>query len=99
MSGSEEMTIEVKHEDLMGPSVEDQDDDDEPGDLMIVDHEAGNGRKSVEDDEEDEDDNGVNDVHLDKLPRPVNELNCRQSRTWLVKLLRAANGGLNPQVG
>ena len=48
---------------------------------------------------DDDDENGdVSDVALDKLPRPVNELNCRQSRTFLVKLLRAANGGLNPQV-
>jgi hypothetical protein len=38
-------------------------------------------------------------VRLEKLPRPVNELNCRQARTFLVKLLRAANGGQNPHYG
>ena len=42
---------------------------------------------------------GEKEVALEKLPRPVNELNCRQSRTYLVKLLRAANGGLNPHYG
>ena len=53
------------------------------------------------DDEEDEDssEKGDKEVILEKLPRPVNELNCRQSRTYLVKLLRAANGGLNPHYG
>ena len=55
----------------------------------------------VEDDEDDEDssEKGDKEVTLEKLPRPVNELNCRQSRTYLVKLLRAANGGLNPHYG
>jgi len=38
-------------------------------------------------------------VVLDKLPRPVHALNCRQARTYLVKLLRTSNGGLNPQYG
>jgi len=38
-------------------------------------------------------------VVLDKLPRPVHALNCRQARTYLVKLLRVSNGGLNPQYG
>jgi len=36
---------------------------------------------------------------LEKLPRPVHALNCRQARTHLVKLLRIANNGLNPQYG
>ncbi|CAB4068155.1 KIDINS220 [Lepeophtheirus salmonis] len=36
---------------------------------------------------------------LDRLPRPVHELNCRQARTYLVKLLRNANGGQNPHYG
>eukprot|EP00088_Acartia_fossae_P005886 TRINITY_DN1266_c0_g1_i1.p1 TRINITY_DN1266_c0_g1~~TRINITY_DN1266_c0_g1_i1.p1 ORF type:complete len:578 (+),score=109.81 TRINITY_DN1266_c0_g1_i1:119-1852(+) len=36
---------------------------------------------------------------LEKLPRPVHGLNCRQARTYLVKLLRMSNGGLNPQYG
>ena len=43
------------------------------------------------------------DVHhqpeLDKLPRPVSELNCRMARAYLVKLLRAANNGQNPAYG
>ena len=36
------------------------------------------------------------DIELEKLPRPVSALNCRQARSYLVKLLRAANGGQNP---
>ena len=48
---------------------------------------------------EDSSEKGDKEVSLEKLPRPVNELNCRQSRTYLVKLLRAANGGLNPHYG
>ena len=39
------------------------------------------------------------DIELEKLPRPVSALNCRQARSYLVKLLRAANGGQNPQYG
>ena len=39
------------------------------------------------------------DIELEKLPRPVSSLNCRQARSYLVKLLRAANGGQNPQYG
>jgi hypothetical protein len=39
------------------------------------------------------------DVILDKLPRPVSALNCRQARSYLVKLLRISNGGQNPQYG
>ena len=56
---------------------------------------------NIEDDEcgEDSSEKGDKEVSLEKLPRPVNELNCRQSRTYLVKLLRAANGGLNPHYG
>ena len=55
----------------------------------------------IEDEEcnDDSSDKGDKEVVLEKLPRPVNELNCRQSRTYLVKLLRAANGGLNPHYG
>ena len=49
--------------------------------------------------DEDSSDKEEKEVPLEKLPRPVNELNCRQSRTYLVKLLRAANGGLNPHYG
>lgn len=36
---------------------------------------------------------------LEKLPRPCSALNCRQARSYLVKLLRYANGGQNPQYG
>ena len=50
-------------------------------------------------DDDDSSEKGEKEVTLEKLPRPVNELNCRQSRTYLVKLLRAANGGLNPHYG
>ena len=39
------------------------------------------------------------DIELEKLPRPVSALNCRQARSYLVKLLRNANGGQNPQYG
>ena len=39
------------------------------------------------------------DIELEKLPRPVSALNCRQARSYLVKLLRSANGGQNPQYG
>ena len=39
------------------------------------------------------------DIELEKLPRPASGLNCRQARSYLVKLLRAANGGQNPQYG
>jgi hypothetical protein len=39
------------------------------------------------------------DTELEKLPRPASGLNCRQARSYLVKLLRAANGGQNPQYG
>ena len=49
--------------------------------------------------DDDSSDKEEKEVPLEKLPRPVNELNCRQSRTYLVKLLRAANGGLNPHYG
>lgn len=42
---------------------------------------------------------GDDQVALEKLPRPVQDLNCRQARTYLVKLLRAANGGNNPHYG
>ena len=45
------------------------------------------------------DDTNDEQVRLEKLPRPVHELNCRQARTYLVKLLRAANGGQNPHYG
>ena len=31
------------------------------------------------------------DIELEKLPRPVSALNCRQARSYLVKLLRSAN--------
>jgi len=38
-------------------------------------------------------------VVLEKLPRPVSALNCRQARSYLVKLLRISNDGQNPQYG
>ena len=34
-----------------------------------------------------------------RLPRPVKELNCRMARSYLVRLLRAANGNQNPAYG
>jgi len=39
------------------------------------------------------------EVVLEKLPRQVSALNCRQARSYLVKLLRISNGGQNPQYG
>merc|ERR1719266_1065713 len=62
--------------------------DDEDSDLI--------DENNIEDPTDDTNDDSVK---LEKLPRPVNELNCRQARTFLVKLLRAANGGQNPHYG
>ena len=63
-------------------------DSDDDNELMIDDE--------LEDDLVDEmniedptDDTNDDQVRLEKLPRPVSELNCRQARTFLVKLLRA----------
>ena len=39
------------------------------------------------------------EVTLERLPRPVKELNCRMARSYLVRLLRAANGNQNPAYG
>lgn len=67
----------------------------------VLDRTPSNDIITLEDEDEADDssDKGEKEVTLEKLPRPVNELNCRQSRTYLVKLLRAANGGLNPHYG
>ena len=94
----EEITIMVKQEDMIpDASVDDEvDDENGEGNLMIADDEE---EVEAEAEAETEDNSGVNDVVLEKLPRPVHDLNCRQSRTYLVKLLRAANGGLNPHYG
>ena len=69
-------------------------DDDE--DKLMIDDEEIVDELNIEDPTDDTNDDGV---RLEKLPRPVNELNCRQARTYLVKLLRAANGGQNPHYG
>ena len=61
--------------------------------------------EAFEDDPEEEDCRALRtrgppaDIELAKLPRPASSLNCRQARSYLVKLLRAANGGQNPQYG
>ena len=75
-------------------------DDEELGDLLIddIDDEELVDQTNIEDPLDENDDN-ENQVRLEKLPRPVNELNCRQARTFLVKLLRASNGGNNPHYG
>ena len=43
--------------------------------------------------------NSKGEILLDKLPRPVSMLSCKQARNYLVKLLRIATGGKNPQYG
>ena len=63
----------------------------------MIDDESQNAQAS--DLTQDEPDDDEEQVLLDRLPRPVNELNCRQARTFLVKLLRTANGGMNPHYG
>lgn len=55
----------------------------------VVDHEVGEDSQSPP----------AESVDLDLLPRPVSELNCKQARSYLVKLLRAANNGNNPSYG
>ena len=71
---------------------EDQDEDH----LMIDDDDDLVDEDNIGDPTDDTNDD---QVRLEKLPRPVNELNCRQARTYLVKLLRACNGGNNPNYG
>jgi len=61
---------------------------DFPDDIAVVSDEEG-AENSIDKAE----------VVLDKLPRPVSALNCRQARSYLVKLLRLSNGGQNPQYG
>ena len=63
----------------------------EMSELVIKLEDADHVVQSVPSDED--------DVVLEKLPRPVNDLNCRMSRAYLVKLLRAANCGQNPAYG
>ena len=72
-------------------------EEDEEDHLMIDDEEEELvDEANIEDPTDDTNDD---QVRLEKLPRPVNELNCRQARTYLVKLLRACNGGNNPNYG
>ena len=73
-------------------------DSDDDNELMIDDEleEELVDEMNIENPTEDTNDD---QVRLEKLPRPVSELNCRQARTFLVKLLRAANGGMNPHYG
>ena len=73
------------------------DDDEEDEHRLMIDDESQNAQAS--DLTQDEPDDDEEQVLLDRLPRPVNELNCRQARTFLVKLLRTANGGMNPHYG
>ena len=65
-------------------------------DQLMIDDEDLVDEQNIEDPLDALDDENENQVRLEKLPRPVNELNCRQARTFLVKLLRASNGGNNP---
>ena len=78
--------------------IERLDDEEEEEDQLMIDDEDSDliDENNIEDPTDDTNDD---QVRLEKLPRPVNELNCRQARTFLVKLLRAANGGNNPQYG
>lgn len=69
---------------------------DSDEDQLMIDDEEFVDELNIEDPTDDTNDD---QVRLEKLPRPVNELNCRQARTFLVKLLRAANGGQNPHYG
>jgi hypothetical protein len=94
------LMIDLKREvDVVDNDLDDLDDEDE-NQLMIDDSDYEN-----EDDppprvtSQEDPDEAEGQVMLDRLPRPVNELNCRQARTFLVKLLRTANGGMNPHYG
>ena len=74
-------------------------DSDDDNELMIDDDELEDEIVDEMNIEDPTDDTNDDQVRLEKLPRPVSELNCRQARTFLVKLLRAANGGQNPHYG
>ena len=76
-------------------------DEDEDHRLMIDDDDDDKEEENVDDPSQDDQDPDEEEgqVMLERLPRAVNELNCRQARTFLVKLLRTANGGMNPHYG
>jgi hypothetical protein len=83
---------------------ESNDDNDEDGEhRLMIDDDDDKEEENVDDpppqDGQDLDEEEEGQVMLERLPRAVNELNCRQARTFLVKLLRTANGGMNPHYG
>ena len=77
------------------------DDEDDDNRLLIDDEDSENidDPPRVSNPSQDDPDEEEGQVMLERLPRPVNELNCRQARTFLVKLLRTANDGMNPHYG
>ena len=75
------------------------DDEDDDDDRLMIDDESLNVPHTSDPSQDNHDDDDEEQVALERLPRPVNELNCRQARTFLVKLLRTANGGMNPHYG
>ncbi len=92
----------------MDPNAEVKTEQPEEENPLMIDDDfvaLNDGDNNEDDDDEDlpmasiSNEDNEDQVKLDKLPRPVNELNCRQARTFLVKLLRAANGGQNPSYG
>ena len=83
-------------EDSFAESIKAEPQDEDFDDQLMIDDEDLVDEQNIEDPLDALDDENENQVRLEKLPRPVNELNCRQARTFLVKLLRASNGGNNP---
>ncbi len=94
------------------PVDDDVDDDEEEEEgVLRIDLDGDSGRVMIADPlvsdnlEEEDEDEEMEELffgekpRLDKLPRPVKELNCRMARCYLVKLLRVANGGMNPAYG
>jgi len=74
------------------------DEDEESEHRLMIDDDNDKEEENVDDPSQDQDEE-EGQVMLERLPRAVNELNCRQARTFLVKLLRTANGGMNPHYG
>ena len=83
-------------EDSFAETIKAEPQDEDFDDQLMIDDEDLVDEQNIEDPLDALDDENENQVRLEKLPRPVNELNCRQARTFLVKLLRASNGGNNP---
>ncbi len=83
----------VKTEMVMDEQDEDSSDQEGQFTIALGDEQVDNDLAQVNDDDEED------KVYLDKLPRPVGELNCRMARCYLTKLLRVANGGQKPAYG